>query len=137
MTDHVNKERKQYCRKVGRRLICKRKTKKRLLSGLSIELTEKIAAKPAGTPLCQELEAPEAVAALLQESVSAEEYQQSLQWKKRLPYFILFLIAVILVALTAIYIRHLSNHDIAYYTAEIHEEPQSEASTEIIWGPIE
>ncbi len=130
MTDRMNKELKQYCRKVGRRLICKRKTKKRLLSGLFAELTE----KPADAPLCH---APEAVAALLQESVSAEEYQQALQRKKRLPYLILFPIAVILVTFTAIYIHHLSSHDIAYYTAEIHKEPQTAASQEIIWGPIE
>lgn len=120
---------KQYCHSVGKNLICKQKTKKQLLDGLFTELSENTESLS--------LEDPKIVAAQLQECVSEEEYQQALKRKKRLPFWIGLLVAIILSLTMAAYLHHLSTHEVDYVTDIIYEGDEYPDDSSIDWIPIE
>ena len=64
----------QYCKKVGKKLVCGRAQKKRLLGGLAQELTERFGDSPVTQEeLLAQVGAPADTAELLQESVTPEE----------------------------------------------------------------
>lgn len=64
----------QYCKKVGKKLVCGRAQKKRLLGGLAQELTERFGGSPVTKDeLLAQVGAPADTAELLQESVTPQE----------------------------------------------------------------
>lgn len=124
----------QYCKQVGKKLVCDRLQKKQLLAGLEQELLEKGYSKTVTwEQLIEQVGLPSAVAEQLQETISPEERAKA-QKKNSLRPAILAAI-IIFAAITAVfcYINYIQKHSIEYRTEEVIEEPLPLEDSDFIW----
>lgn len=130
----------QYCKKVGKKLVCGRAKKKRLLGGLAQELTERFGGSPVTKDeLLAQVGAPADTAELLQESVTPQE--RTAFEKKHFRTLIAASVAafVLLAACSIWYLAVLRNTTPVYIKREVYgDSPLNEEYREIYdnmtWG---
>lgn len=123
-----------YCYEVGKHLVCKKSTKRRLLSALCEELIDTAQGCSSYEELTAQIGAPSETARNLQETVSDQEYADVLKKARRnrrvvIPAIVI--VSLFLIAGMLIYVHHLRNVAPVYYTTEIREGPKD--SPGLIW----
>lgn len=124
-----------YCREVGKHLVCKKSTKKRLLSALCEELRDTTQGCNSYEDLTAQVGAPLETAKNLQETVSDQEYAEVLTQARRNRCVVIPAIAIVsllLIASALTYAYHIWNSAPAYYTTEIQEG--TEDLPGVIWA---
>ena len=110
----------QYCKKVGKKLVCGRAQKKRLLGGLAQELTERFGGSPVTKDeLLAQVGAPADTAELLQESVTPEERVAFERKRRRVWITVVVSFLAILMFIEVGYICFWENHIPTYYKETI------------------
>ena len=123
-----------YCLEVGKHLVCKKSTKKRLLSALREELRDTTQGCNSYEDLTAQVGAPLETAKNLQETVSDQEYAEVLTRARRnrcvvIPAIVI--VSLLLIASALTYAYRLRNIVPVYYTTEMQEGMEDPPS--VIW----
>ena len=110
----------RYCSAVKKHLICSRKTKNDLITGLKAELLDTMADVHSAAQVTEAYGTPEVTAASLQEAVSDTEYSQAKRNQKKKIIGVYLVTLAVLIGFVCGFVHWLSQSSIAYYTEEIH-----------------
>ncbi len=125
---------KKYCCEVDKHLVCKKATKKRLLSALREELTDVAQGCSSYEEIAAQVGTPMETAKNLQETVSDQEYAEIVKQARRnrrviIP--VIVIVSLFLIAAALTYAYHIRSVKPVYYTTEIMEG--SEGPPDVIW----
>ena len=123
-----------YCREVGKHLVCKKSTKKRLLSALCEELRDTTQGCNSYEDLTAQVGAPMETAKNLQETVSDQEYAEVLTRARRnrcvvIPSIVV--LCLLLIAAMLAYVYHVRQVKHVYYNEIVNEG--TEELPDVIW----
>lgn len=140
MKDHQKVLLRRYCRRIGRKLTCRKETKRDLLSGFRAELEEKLPKIVSERQLTETFGTPASVATDLQSSVSEEEVIRVKKHRKT-AWFAASLSAVLVCAGAVVWFCKIhvmlpyDEHVTGYYVGRIYEDVTKEDFGDVIWGP--
>lgn len=109
----------RYCSAVKKHLICSRKTKNDLISGLKAELFDSLADVHSAAQITAAYGTPEVTAASLQDAVSDTEYSQAKRNQKKKIIGVYLVTLAILIGFVCLYVYGVSQSRVVYYTEEI------------------
>lgn len=123
-----------YCREVGKHLICKKATRERLLSALCEELMDAAQSCSSCEEIAAQVGTPMETAKNLQETVSDQEYAETLKRARRNRCVVVPSIVVsclLLIAAMLAYVYHVWQVRPVYYNEIVNEG--TEEPPDVIW----